>query len=261
VVWEETIILLPSQVRFIFLSATVPNAMEFAEWICKIHAQPCHVVYTNFRPTPLQHYIYPCGGDGIFMVVDEMGVFKDENFLAATQLLIPESSVEYSKKSLVVDNRRRSGPSDIVKIVSMIMQSDHQPVIIFSFGKRECENLARQLKDIDLNSDDEKELVQRVFNNAIEVLDAEDRQLPQINALLPFLLRGIAIHNSGLLPIMKETVELLFQESLIKVLFATETFAMGLNMPARTVVFSDVKKFDGSVLRYVCKNVIAFAVS
>ncbi|RHZ55360.1 hypothetical protein Glove_416g4 [Diversispora epigaea] len=99
VVWEETIILLPHQIHFIFLSATIPNAMEFAEWICKIHAQPCHVVYTDFRPTPLQHYIYPCGGEGIYQVVDELGIFKESSFLQATRLLVPESIMEYNKKA------------------------------------------------------------------------------------------------------------------------------------------------------------------
>ena len=73
VVWEETIILLPDKVHYVFLSATIPNAMEFAEWIVKIHNQPCHVVYTDFRPTPLQHYLFPAGGDGIHLVVDEKG--------------------------------------------------------------------------------------------------------------------------------------------------------------------------------------------
>ncbi|CAG8683908.1 11475_t:CDS:10, partial [Gigaspora rosea] len=237
VVWEEALILLPRQVHFVFLSATIPNAMEFAEWICKIHAQPCHVVYTDFRPTPLQHYIYPCGGDGIFMVVDENGVFKEDNFLHATQSLLPDQDVEYKsfkgKKANVID-RSTKGPSDIIKIINMIMQRDYQPVIIFSFGKKE-----------------EKRLVKTVFDNAIDVLDVEDRQLPQIKFLYPYLLRGIAFHHSGLLPLLKEIVELLFQEGLIKVLFATETFAMGLNMPARTVVFTDVKKFDGELVRYI----------
>jgi ATP-dependent RNA helicase DOB1 len=75
--------------------------------------------------------------------------------------------------------------------------------------------------------------------------------LPQIEHLIPFLKRGIAFHHSGLLPVLKEIVELLFQEGLIKILFATETFAMGLNMPAKTVVFTDLKKFDGTANRYV----------
>lgn len=83
VVWEETIILLPDTVRYVFLSATIPNAMEFAEWICKLHDQPCHVVYTDFRPTPLQHYLFPAGGDGIHLVVDEKGAFREDNFQKA----------------------------------------------------------------------------------------------------------------------------------------------------------------------------------
>lgn len=83
VVWEETIILLPDNVHYVFLSATIPNAMQFAEWICKTHNQPCHVVYTNFRPTPLQHYLFPAGGSGIHLVVDEKGLFKEENFQRA----------------------------------------------------------------------------------------------------------------------------------------------------------------------------------
>jgi ATP-dependent RNA helicase DOB1 len=83
VVWEETIILLPHKVRYVFLSATIPNAMEFAEWICTIHQQPCHVVYTDYRPTPLQHYLFPAGADGIHLVVDEKGNFREDNFAKA----------------------------------------------------------------------------------------------------------------------------------------------------------------------------------
>lgn len=83
VVWEETIILLPHKVRHVFLSATIPNAMEFAEWICKSHEQPCHVVYTDFRPTPLQHYLFPMGGEGIYLVVNEKGEFREDNFQKA----------------------------------------------------------------------------------------------------------------------------------------------------------------------------------
>ena len=71
VIWEETIILLNDNVHYVFLSATIPNARQFAEWIAYLHKQPCHVVYTDYRPTPLQHYIYPSGGDGIHLVVDE----------------------------------------------------------------------------------------------------------------------------------------------------------------------------------------------
>ena len=87
VVWEETIILLPDKVHYVFLSATIPNALQFAQWITKIHAQPCHVVYTDFRPTPLQHYLFPAGGSGIFLVVDDSGKFREENFQKAMAVL------------------------------------------------------------------------------------------------------------------------------------------------------------------------------
>lgn len=70
VVWEETIILLPDTIKFVFLSATIPNATEFARWIAQIHNQPCHVITTDFRPVPLQHYIFPTEGTGIHLVVD-----------------------------------------------------------------------------------------------------------------------------------------------------------------------------------------------
>ena len=94
-------------------------------------------------------------------------------------------------------------------------------------------------------------MVETVFESAISTLSKEDRELPQITHLLPLLKRGIGIHHSGLLPLLKEIIEILFQENLIKVLFATETFSIGLNMPAKTVVFTSVRKFDGKEQRWV----------
>ena len=131
----------------------------------------------------------------------------------------------------------------------MIMLKNYNPVIVFSFSKRECEQLALMLSNFEFNETTEQELVSNIFTNAIENLSPDDRQLPQISNLLPLLKRGIGIHHSGLLPILKEVIEILFQEGLIKVLFATETFSIGLNMPAKTVVFTTVKKFDGREFR------------
>jgi ATP-dependent RNA helicase DOB1 len=87
VVWEETIILLPDTVHYVFLSATIPNARQFAEWIAHLHHQSCHVVYTDFRPVPLQHYIYPSGGDGLHLVLDEHNNFREDNFNLAMNVL------------------------------------------------------------------------------------------------------------------------------------------------------------------------------
>ena len=122
------------------------------------------------------------------------------------------------------------------------MERGYDPVIIFSFAKRECEAYALQMSKHDYNTEEEKELVEEVFNNAMAGLSDEDKTLPQVENLLPILKRGIGIHHGGLLPILKEVIEILFQEGLLKCLFATETFSIGLNMPAHTVVFTACRK-------------------
>lgn len=261
VVWEETIILLPDKVRYVFLSATIPNAMQFAEWITKTHNQPCHVVYTDFRPTPLQHYFFPAGADGIHLIVDEKGNFREDNFNKAMASIAEKAGDDGSnpmakRKGKGKDKKtnkggQKDGPTDIYKIVKMIMMKNYNPVIVFSFSKRDCEAYALQMSQLAFNDESEKAMVSKVFNSAIEMLSDEDKELPQIQHILPLLRRGIGIHHSGLLPILKETIEILFQEGLIKVLFATETFSIGLNMPAKTVVFTSVRKFDGTSLRWV----------
>lgn len=144
-----------------------------------------------------------------------------------------------------------AGQSNIFKIVKMIMERNFAPVIIFSFSKKDCEVYAMQMAKLDFNTAEEKRLVDEVFNNALDVLSEEDRQLPQVENVLPLLRRGIGIHHGGLLPILKEIIEILFGEGLLKALFATETFAMGLNMPARTVLFTAPRKFDGKDFRWI----------
>ncbi|KAI8055634.1 ATP-dependent RNA helicase DOB1 [Syncephalis plumigaleata] len=231
--------------------------MRDAEWITKIHEQPCHVVYTDFRPTPLQHYLFPAGGEGIHLVVDEKGNFREENFQKAVAVLAEKQQVQEAEldaggsgRGQKKQNKKEKGPSDIYKIVKMIMTKNYHPVIVFAFSKKECEALALQMSKLDFNSG-KRDLVGQIFNNAINSLSEDDRKLPQIEHILPLLKRGIGIHHSGLLPILKEVIEILFQEGLLKVLFATETFSIGLNMPAKTVVFTSVRKFDGKDFRWV----------
>lgn len=83
--------MLPRNCHYVFLSATIPNAMQFAEWICQNKAQPCHVVSTNFRPTPLQHYLFAQGDSGIHLVVDEKGQFREESFQRAIEAIGPST--------------------------------------------------------------------------------------------------------------------------------------------------------------------------
>lgn len=253
VVWEETLILLPHNVHFVFLSATIPNASQFIQWVAHLHQQPCHAVYTDYRPTPLQHFVYPAGGTGIHMVVDENGIFKDENFNVAMSVL--QDSGDAAKGDQIGRkggfSNKNSTESDIFKVLKMIMDRNFAPCIVFSFSKKDCELYATQMTKLDFNTTAEKQLIDEVFNNAMNVLSEGDRMLPQVQHLLPLLRRGIGIHHGGLLPILKETIEILFGEGLIKALFATETFAMGLNMPARTVLFTGMRKFDGQQYRWL----------
>lgn len=245
--------------------------MQFAEWVCRSHEQPCHVVYTDFRPTPLQHYLFPMGDKGIHLVVNEGGDFREDNFQKAMSMVAKRQGEDPAdinagrgKKGKTKKGGQRGmshnrcfksqltsfiGPSDIAKIVEMIMRKNYDPVIIFAFSKRECEALALNMSKLEVNNADEQAMVEKIFSNAIMNLSEEDRVLPQISNLLPLLKRGIGIHHGGLLPILKEVIEILFQEGLLKVLFATETFSIGLNMPAKTVVFTNVRKFDGKELR------------
>ncbi|KAF5012703.1 hypothetical protein FDECE_1263 [Fusarium decemcellulare] len=254
VVWEETIIMLPDKVRYVFLSATIPNAFQFAEWIAKIHHQACHVVYTDFRPTPLQNYFFPAGGTGARLIVDEKSNFNEQNFNLVMQEVEekkgadpndPTARQKGKGKNKKTNKGGADSGSDIAKIIRMTIKKKFNPVIVFNFSKRECENMAMNISSLSFNDDSEKAMVRKVFSSAIESLSEQDRELPQIVNLLPLLERGIGVHHSGLLPILKETIEILFQESLIKVLFATETFSIGLNMPAKTVVFTQVTKWDG----------------
>lgn len=257
VVWEETIILVPQNVRFVFLSATIPNAREFSEWIAHLKNQPCHTIYTDTRPVPLQHYLFPSGGEGLHLIVDDKGAFKMDAFEKAMAEMGSNKNDKLGGGGgpLVKKKNRRDsgapGKSDCFKVVKMIMERDFHPVIVFSFSRRDCEAMAMQMAQLECNNEEEKELVQKVFENAVTSLNTEDQNLPQITAILPLLQKGVGIHHSGLLPIIKEVVEILFQEGLLKCLFATETFSMGLNMPARTVLFTQYRKFDGSQFRPV----------
>ncbi|CAG9478259.1 unnamed protein product [Plasmodium vivax] len=255
VIWEETIILLPLMVRFIFLSATIPNGIQFAEWVSSIKSQACHIVYTDYRPTPLQHYIYPTSSESVFLICDENKDFKKNNFIKAVNAIKEKMNLSEDGQHQNGNNKhQRRGKKnihDIEKIVQMCHSRNYTPLIIFAFSKKECEINATSMHKVDLTDDTEKEVIKELYENAIQILADDDRALPQVQFILPLLLRGIGIHHGGLLPIIKEIIEIMFQESLLKVLFSTETFSMGINMPAKTVVFTSLTKFDGVEKRLI----------
>ncbi|KJZ77689.1 hypothetical protein HIM_02866 [Hirsutella minnesotensis 3608] len=136
-----------------------------------------------------------------------------------------------------------------VHLVQFLRKQTLLPACIFVFSKKRCEENADALSNQDFCTASEKSHIHMIIERSVARLKPEDRVLPQIIRLRELLGRGIAVHHGGLLPIVKELVEILFAQTLVKVLFATETFAMGLNLPTRTVVFSGYRKHDGHSFR------------
>jgi antiviral helicase SKI2 len=251
VVWEEVIIMLPSHVNMIFLSATAPNTVEFADWVGRTKRKPVHIISTPKRPVPLEHSLYVDGN--FYKVMDSGGNFLMLGYQAAVR-------AENDRASRKTGATKRGGTmrgsatrfvgaaqekTEYYKLIALMGKQRLLPAVVFSFSRKRCNELAYGLTGLDLTSEREKYDVRSTFERAMSRLRAEDRSLPGILATREILLRGIGIHHSGLLPIVKELVEILFSRGSLKVLFVTETFAMGVNMPARTVVFNAVRKFDG----------------
>ena len=136
VVWEETIVMLPKNARFVFLSATIPNAREFAEWICSLHQQPCKIVSTDFRPVPLQTYVFPAGGKGLYLVQDEHGTFRESSFATALNSMSSTADVQQGPNTVrrgVNSHKRNNDFTDVLKIVNLIMSLNFDPCIVFCF--------------------------------------------------------------------------------------------------------------------------------
>ena len=264
VVWEESIILLPDAIRFVFLSATIPNAREFSEWIAQLHHQVCHVVYTEHRPIPLQYFICPMGVNDLYLVRNADGEIIDTSFnLACAQAASASLSTSSTFRGADIKSAVSPTASRISKkaveahtcqMVMQMVNSDLYPMIVFVFSRKECDRIPDSLGNQSFNKPEEKSLVKQIFENALAKLEEEDRSLPQIKKIQGLVERGIGVHHGGLMPLMKEIVEVLFGAGLIKILFATETFAMGLNMPSKTVIFNDLYKFDGSERRLIASG-------
>lgn len=268
VVWEETIILLPPNVGIIMLSATAPNALEFASWVGKTKDRKVAVISTNTRPVPLQHYWLQNNSDNNchdVLLLKQDGHFLANNFYDMRKN-IPSPKTHKSKKAK--DNSAAKDPNNKGKhnkktsgknkksvwtpMVNFLRDHDRLPAVVFCFSKKKCESAVIGLGEHDLLPDDaDKAFVHQFFNTAITRLRVEDRSLPQVLRVRESLKRGLAAHHAGLLPLIKEITEILFSKGYVKILFSTETFAMGVNMPARTVVFGAVRKHDGQRFRYL----------
>nr|CAI5856094.1 unnamed protein product [Callosobruchus analis] len=245
-VWEQVLIMLPAHVCVILLSATVPNTVEFADWLGRTHQRKVYVVTTYKRPVPLQHYLYTGKGgssrDNRFKILDA-DKWLMSGYTKAKESVTEKEKNPYQKMTPAQDKTLWSG------LVSHLKKHDLLPVVAFTFSRQKCDNNAKNLTNLDLTTQKEKTHISLFFNKCIRCLKEPDQNIPQIVTMRDILTRGIGVHHSGILPIIKEIVEMLFQRGLIKLLFATETFAMGVNMPARTVVFDSIRKHDGKEMR------------
>ncbi|XP_071485976.1 superkiller complex protein 2-like [Diadema antillarum] len=257
VVWEEVLIMLPDHVNIILLSATVPNTMEFADWVGRIKRKSIYVISTLKRPVPLEHFLFTGNStktsDELFLLVDAASSFLQPGYKKAVQ-----AKKDREKKSSAAFGAKGSrqghskGDKNVyMSVVEMLRKKEQLPVVCFTFSKKRCNENAAQLSSLDLTTGKEKSEITVFIKKSVDRLKGSDKKLPQVVHLTELLKRGLAVHHSGILPILKEVVEMLFQRGLVKLLFATETFAMGVNMPARTVLFDSIKKHDGTSLRHL----------
>ena len=276
VVWEEVIILLPSYANMIFLSATTPNTLEFSDWIGRTKRKPVYVVKTDYRPVPLSHHLW--AGLKLHKVMEGASGFLESGYRDAATSLLPKSARDASKKKEVKPKHVNGSkqllwqqPGTRNNWMSLVRFLDRElltPTVVFSFSKKKCEEIAGYLQSLDLNTSKERSAVQGFCLQTVARLSSSDVKLPQVRLVCEMVQRGIGVHHGGLLPILKEMVEILFSRNLIKVLFATETFAMvrqnqfmlfvfvsthvcrqGVNMPTRSVVFGSIRKHDGTQFR------------
>ncbi|KAK5578123.1 hypothetical protein RB653_003076 [Dictyostelium firmibasis] len=259
VVWEEVIIMLPPYVKMVFLSATVSNPLEFAQWIGRTKQLPIYVIGTTKRPIPLEHYIHTPSNE-LFKIVDSSRNFIPSAYSSAYNSLYKSDNNRGGGRGGNQQQQRGGGGggssgsgnniSGWSKLINSLKEKQQLPVIIFSFSKNKCQEYAGSLgQSVNLTQGNEKSQIKVFIEQSLGRLCEDDKSLPQILQMKELLERGIGVHHGGLLPIVKELVEILFSKSLVKVLFATETFAMGVNMPAKTVVYSSTRKHDGVTFR------------
>eukprot|EP00537_Pseudo-nitzschia_pungens_P004789 CAMPEP_0172355780 /NCGR_PEP_ID=MMETSP1060-20121228/178_1 /TAXON_ID=37318 /ORGANISM="Pseudo-nitzschia pungens, Strain cf. cingulata" /LENGTH=923 /DNA_ID=CAMNT_0013075627 /DNA_START=156 /DNA_END=2927 /DNA_ORIENTATION=- len=260
VVWEEVIIMLPAYVNLIFLSATTPNTFEFSDWIGRTKRRPVYVIKTDYRPVPLSHFLW--ANLKLHKIKEGKSGFLDKGHQEASKALRPKENNKNSakQKQKPAPKPTSRGPQNMVwqaqggksqwmSLVRYLEREELTPTVVFSFSKKKCEEIANMLRSLNMNTATESAAIQGFTLQTIARLSPIDQSLPQVLTVCEMVKRGIGVHHGGLLPILKEMVEILFSRNLIKVLFATETFAMGVNMPARSVVFNSIRKHDGTQFR------------
>jgi superfamily II RNA helicase len=261
--WEQTILMLPSHVQMVLLSATIDNPKGFAEWIeSRPNSKEVYLASTEHRVVPLTHYGFFATSEMPFKEI------KDKTIQAKIRASTNKLILMRSAKGVFSESGyyELKGMSDLFnkyrffmkrkfvlnKLVEYLRINEMLPAIVFVFSRKAVEQCASEITT-NLLEDDSKipyimarecEQIVRKFPNYKEYL-----ALPEYVALVKLLEKGIGIHHSGMMPVLREIVELMISKKYIKVLFATESFAIGLDCPIKTAVFSALRKFDGNGMR------------
>ena len=250
-VWEEVIIHLPSHVTMVSLSATVSNAEEFGDWLQAVRGDT-EVIVSEERPVPLGQHILMRG-----KLVD----LFDSSGLAATHRVNPElvQMARYGGRTVGAKQmkdvgryhsrggRPESYQTERPDVVKLLDSKNLLPAIFFVFSRVGCDSAVTKVlrSGVRLTTPAERDEIRSIVEDRCRTLLDEDLAVLGYWDWLTGLERGVAAHHAGLLPAFKEVVEELFQKKLVKVVFATETLALGINMPARTVVLEKLEKFNG----------------
>ncbi|MCR2811957.1 DEAD/DEAH box helicase [Microbacterium sp. zg.Y1090] len=270
-VWEEVIIHLPPSVRLVSLSATVSNAEEFGDWLDTVRGDT-EVIVSETRPVPLEQHVLVRG--------DLLPLFDDRAGIATAQVNQELMRIRSVKGRTFEENRRAQGhnsardagyepthrrpqrggrrpvrPGNVQRVerldrpgvVQLLQRANLLPAIFFIFSRAGCDGAVQQVRrsGLRLTDGEERAEIRRLVDERTATLNEEDLDALGYWEWRDNLERGIAAHHAGLLPAFKEVVEELFRRKLVKVVFATETLALGINMPARTVVLEKLEKFNG----------------
>ncbi|WP_405372767.1 MULTISPECIES: DEAD/DEAH box helicase [unclassified Microbacterium] len=266
-VWEEVIIHLPPSVRLVSLSATVSNAEEFGDWLDTVRGDTA-VIVSETRPVPLEQHVL-VRGDLLPLFDDRAGVATAQVNQELTRIRSPKGAnvennrraAEYrgradreakrphrgGRRPVRPSNAQRIERIDRPQVVELLGRANLLPAIFFIFSRAGCDGAVQQVRRsrVRLTSVEERDEIRRIIDERMLPLQDEDLGVLGYWEWRDNLERGVAAHHAGLLPAFKEVVEELFRRKLVKVVFATETLALGINMPARTVVLEKLEKFNG----------------
>ncbi|MDG2144158.1 MAG: DEAD/DEAH box helicase [Planctomycetota bacterium] len=239
-VWEETFIFAPRGIRFVSLSATIQNLDQLGSWIREIREEDLTVVRSDKRPVPLKHRLF----------TEKSGLFDLGRLPAVAKHELQNDRDKRNKKGRGRGRGRpfRQAPK-LDRLLDEVQENNAMPVLVFSFSRKDVERLAYANQHRELLDDEEFERMKALQLELVTSYDLDEAEL--IGDVYRLARHGIGYHHAGMLPIHKEMVERMFCTGLLKMIFTTETFAIGINMPARTVVFASLKKYDGISMDYL----------